>query len=166
MDSTNEFSFVLKPSTVPGAGVGIFAVHDIAEGTKVTALFSDGFVTSRRKVSEIPKIFLDYCIARDNDEYDCPRQFNRMEIGWYLNHSATPNLRIDTDAHYTTRDIKAGEEVLINYNELDEPEDRKQAYYKDQRDIHQSFSIVQFVIKLSSRDSHPANFQICKILIC
>ncbi len=31
---------------------------------------------------------------------------------------------------YAARDIKAGEEILINYNSLEEPEESKKDYYR------------------------------------
>ena len=128
IQDVNEFSFILKSSNL---GIGVFATHDIPEHTRITALFPDGFLISRRKRSEIPNAFIDYCIARDKDLYDCPRRFNQMEVGWYLNHSNSPNLRFDSEAHYTIRDIKAGEEMLIDYNDLNEPEDKKKSYYQN-----------------------------------
>ena len=130
MQKVNEFSFILKPSTIPNGGIGVFATHNIPKNTKITALFPDGFLVTKRNRNEIPDIFIDYCIARDNDLYDCPRRFNQMEIGWYLNHSDSANLRFDSEAHYTTRDVNAGEEMFINYNDLNEPEDKKKDYYK------------------------------------
>ena len=66
-----------------------------------------------------------------------------MEVGWYLNHSAQPNMRIESYQdgqeedcllyvinYHIIRDIKAGEEVLIDYNDLDEPEALKEDFYK------------------------------------
>lgn len=47
MDETTEFSFILKPSTIAGAGVGVFAVEDIKRGTIMSSLFPDGFVSKR-----------------------------------------------------------------------------------------------------------------------
>jgi SET domain-containing protein len=54
-----------------------------------------------------------------------------MEVGWYLNHSFEPNAACkEPDEFYASRDITAGEEVLIDYNSLDEPEDKKDDFYK------------------------------------
>lgn len=60
-----------------------------------------------------------------------------MEIGWYINHSSTPNVgrrncpeRNGEHRLYTIKDIKAGDEIVVDYNELGEPEDVKEDYYK------------------------------------
>ena len=55
-----------------------------------------------------------------------------MEICWYLNHSETPNVSAQKDNHpfYAIKSIKAGDEVVIDYNELNEPDHLKEAYYK------------------------------------
>jgi SET domain-containing protein len=37
------------------------------------------------------------------------------------------------DDFYALRDIAAGEEILIDYNELSEPEDKKDAFYTRSR---------------------------------
>ncbi len=60
-----------------------------------------------------------YCI-RTKGGWWCPLNFNRMSVGWYLNHSATPNLRVAKDWQYrAVRNIKAGEELTIDYATLD-----------------------------------------------
>lgn len=53
------------------------------------------------------------------------------KIGWYINHSREPNIhKIGEDHIVTSRAIKAGEEILIDYNQLNEPEHLKEDYYK------------------------------------
>ncbi|MFW0837647.1 MAG: SET domain-containing protein-lysine N-methyltransferase [Candidatus Komeilibacteria bacterium] len=54
-----------------------------------------------------------------------------MHLGWYLNHSKTPTAYPDDDYKwYTVRDIKAGEEITIDYNLLAEPAEDKADYYR------------------------------------
>ncbi|MBI2097239.1 MAG: SET domain-containing protein [Candidatus Sungbacteria bacterium] len=125
--STNEFSFVLKPST---HGVGVFAVQAIKTGTYLR-LFGDEKELRHRtrhlQKSEVPELFRDYCVDR-GETMMCPEDFGCMPVGWYLNHSNVPNA-IHRDYHwYAARDIAPGEEVTINYNTLEEPEEAKQAY--------------------------------------
>lgn len=121
-----EFSAILKPS--PLGGIGIFAAHDIPAGTKI---FSGQFSPRKMKIKDIPAEFLKYCIFLDDDECHCPERFDRMEIGWYLNHSDKPNIAKKADSRlFSIRDIKAGEEILIDYNQLNEPEHLKEDYYK------------------------------------
>ena len=60
----------------------------------------------------------------------CPKDFGCMEIGWYLNHSKTPNAYHRNYEYYALRDIKTGEEITVDYNTLEEPEEAKENYYK------------------------------------
>ncbi|HEV2601935.1 MAG TPA: SET domain-containing protein-lysine N-methyltransferase [Candidatus Babeliales bacterium] len=133
---STEFSFVLKPS--PIGGVGFFATHDIPSGT---ILFrQENHPVRRLKVCDIPQELLKYCIYINDQECIAPERFDRMEIGWYLNHSFDPNvahqasIEWNDESHvntlYAIKDIKAGDEILMNYNDLDEPEDLKEEFYK------------------------------------
>lgn len=134
----SEFSFMLKPS--PLGGVGVFATHDIPAGTPV---LNQTFEIRTMKVKDIPAPLLKYCIYISDEECLCPERFDRMEIGWYINHSSTPNIaktsklpnaelvkNIKERAVIAIQDIKAGDEILIDYNYLDEPEHLKEDYYR------------------------------------
>jgi len=115
--STNEFSFKLKPSTIEG--VGVFAVHNIAKGTKLM-LKPDGYKSRKIKEKDIPKDLLAYCVR---DKYGihrrCPDEFNHMWLCWFINHSGEPNAKEDVDLMFCAlRDIKAGEEITIDYKTL------------------------------------------------
>jgi SET domain-containing protein len=133
-----EFSCILRPS--PLGGVGVFAIHDIPLGSMV---FNEELIIKRTlKIKDVPKELLQYCIYKNDEECIGPERFDRMEIAWYLNHSATPNiakknlLNGDTindrikKQFYAIKDIKAGDEILIDYNYLNEPEHLKEVYYK------------------------------------
>ena len=88
-DKTDEFSFILKPAQY---GVGVFATHDIKAGTSLR-LFGDETESSGdivRNKQDVPSMFIQYCLDR-RETLICPKDFGRMEIGWYLNHSKTPN---------------------------------------------------------------------------
>jgi len=42
-----------------------------------------------------------------------------MEIGWHMNHSATPNAHRNTEYDFfALRDIRGGEEITIDYRAL------------------------------------------------
>lgn len=127
-NSTNEFSFILKPSQ---HGIGVFAAHDIKVGTFLR-LFGDGKLKNQHRVikkKDVPKIFQEYPLDR-GDTLWCPPDFGAMPIGWYLNHSGTPNAAHKNYDYYATRDIAGGEEILIDYNTLEEPEGTTEDYYK------------------------------------
>jgi len=120
-----EFSFILKPSIL--GGIGVFSTHDIPAETP---LFSGKPTSRRMKIKDIPVDFIKYCIFINDDECLCPERFDRMGIGWYINHSNDPNIGKKADRFITIRAIKSGEEILLDYNELNEPENLKEAYYK------------------------------------
>ncbi len=132
-DKTDEFSFILKPSS---HGVGVFATHNIKQGTYLR-LFSkqDEGVNPDRELpkEDVPASFRGYCVDR-GDTVICPRDFGEMPIGWYLNHSRTPNARHSNLKEdylwYASRDILAGEEILVDYNSLEEPPGAKEGYYR------------------------------------
>lgn len=123
---TTEFSFILKPSTI--SGIGIFATHDIPIGT---SLFSGSLSSRKMNSKDVPSVLLQYCIFLDKDKCLCPRRFDRMEIIWFLNHSKKPNIKKTSYKKIIAiSNIKAGEEILIDYNEFNEPDNLKDYYYK------------------------------------
>jgi SET domain-containing protein len=127
MDTTNEFSFVIKPSS---HGVGVFAVHNIKKGTHLR-LFVDEKTTEHesRVLSkvDVPELFRGHCLDR-GDTMICPPDFGALPMGWYVNHSDTPNAEPgkNPNSHrryrwYALRDIREGEEILFDYKKLEEP---------------------------------------------
>jgi SET domain-containing protein len=129
-NQTDEFSFVLKPAE---HGVGVFAAHDIKEGTYLR-LFGD-YVSDdehndvMRNKEDVPEAFHIYCADR-GDKLWCPVDFGAMPIGWYLNHSGVPSAFHKNYHWYAARDISKGEEITIDYNTIEEPEEAKEDFYK------------------------------------
>lgn len=128
MKTTNEFSFILRPSTIDGGGVGVFTLHPIDKGVLLD-------IWPREKVrllheSEIPESLRMYCVAKENDMWSCPPAFNKMEIGWYMNHSDTPNVFKKDGQFFAKRAIDKDEELLLNYKTLEEPENKREDYYR------------------------------------
>lgn len=122
----SEFSFILKQS--PQGNIGLFAAHDIAKGTLI---FDQPFTLRVIKTNDIPAEFLQFSIPINDTESACPEHFDRMEVGWYMNHSSHPNIekRIDVEyanvidllkalTFYAIKDIKAGEEILIDLDKV------------------------------------------------
>lgn len=128
----SEFSLILKPSTIPDAGIGAFAVRDLPEGEVVSNSKNIPHVVLHR--NDIPDEFVHYCIAQGNDMWLCPKDFNKMECAWFINHSDTPNIGLFFEGEdrllKTIRNVEKGEELVMDYNELDEPEHEKESYYK------------------------------------
>lgn len=115
--------FRLRPSTIPGAGVGVFAVADIPRGTVLKELFAPDDV--RRLTWDefaalgAPAEVKENFATRYETECFLPADLNRISVGWYLNDSDQPNLAHDANYDYfALRDIAAGEELFIRYDDL------------------------------------------------
>lgn len=127
---TDRLSFIVKPSvTVPG-GVGVFALHDIAEGAHMEVFLPD-FEEELIDKNEIPKELQGYCLDQEGGKLLCPKHFNSLDIGNYLNHSTEKaNLRYEKGkGYFASRDIRKGEELLADYRQLGEPSDAWDGYY-------------------------------------
>ena len=115
--------FRLRPSTIAGAGVGVFAVTNIPKGAVLKELF-DGDDVRRLSWAEFaaldaPAEVKENFVTRYETECFLPKCLNRMSVGWYLNDSDDPNLAHDANYEYfAVRDIAAGEELLIRYDDL------------------------------------------------
>jgi len=127
-EGTNEFSFVLKPSN---HGIGVFVVYDIKEGTHLRLFGNESSRENRVRVlpkNEVPIKFRDFCMDR-GETLVCPEDFGNMPVGWYLNHSKNANAEHRDYKWYAKRDLSAGEEILIDYNSLEEPDNAREKYY-------------------------------------
>lgn len=113
--------FRLKVSTISGAGVGVFATHTIEAGTPLPELFGDDdcrWVTAAEFESlGLPEEIVSNFPIQYEDGYSLPLDFNRMSIGWYLNHGP-PNIAHREWNYYALRHIDAGEELFIDYDQL------------------------------------------------
>lgn len=58
---------------------------------------------------------------RTTGGYWAPIDFLRISTGWYMNHDADPNVGSDDEdvTYYALRDIKAGEELTMDYRLMD-----------------------------------------------
>lgn len=128
-NKTTEFSFILKNSE---HGVGVFAAHDIKADTYLR-VFGDennpNDVSVVRKKKDVPEFFRSYCVER-GETMECPNDFSCMEVGWFINHSKTPNAYVRDREFYALQNILTNEEITVDYNSLGEPEETKENYYK------------------------------------
>lgn len=118
MTDPAEPLFVLGPSAIHG--VGVFAVRAIPAGAWLPLFSEDEEIVEVRGDSSIRR---KYCVQDGSDPslFYCPSDFQRMSVGWYMNHSDTPNAGHDGDYVYLVlRDIRAGEEIVIDYGTLGE----------------------------------------------
>ena len=62
---------------------------------------------------------------RTTGGYWAPIDFLRISVGWYMNHSPSPNLLSDDGdvTYYAAKNIAVGEEVTIDYRRMDETYD-------------------------------------------
>jgi SET domain-containing protein len=112
----------LGVSRIPGVnGIGVFAIKDIPKGEAVFPGDDQEMVWVNKEdientETEIKALYDDFCIIKDN-KFGCPKNFNVLTVGWYLNSSNDPNLEIhEDDNFYAIRDIKKGEELTSNYD--------------------------------------------------
>lgn len=114
---------MLRPS--PIEGIGVFAIRDIPKGTKT--MFSkpnasDKWITiAREEVERMPShaqhIITNYSLYDDESYFVPDHGFKKVDVCLFLNHSDQPNVASINDGDYfeATRDIAAGEELLIDY---------------------------------------------------
>ena len=131
-DSTDEFSFVVKPSSIPKAGVGVFATHDIKAGTRL-AMNKEGGDSRVMDDKDIPEDLKHFGVVIEGGKRKVPKEFNHLWLVWFLNHSDDPNieLRMPENNYYSIKDIFRGDELLTDYNKFAEPPEAKEAYYAD-----------------------------------
>jgi hypothetical protein len=135
----SEFNFILMPSKL--GGVGVFAARDFQKGVRI---IGPKFEMRVLRKEQIPQAFHKYCIHKNDEEFFCPPRFDQMQIGWFINHSDEPNMvvmvepskqqdfsrRSENKFLVTRRNISSGDEILIDYNSLNEPEHLKESYYR------------------------------------
>ena len=123
---SNNTYVMLKPSLLEG--VGVFAIRDIPKGCR--EMFGkpdtgeEWITLSKKEVEALPTparfMIGNYCLY-DQDNYFVPAHgFKKMDVSLFLNHSDTPNIISIQDGDYfeAIREIKAGEELVIDYGEI------------------------------------------------
>jgi SET domain-containing protein len=117
---------MLKPS--PIEGIGVFALRAIPKGCR--DMFgkpdqeSEWITVSKNEIEGLPAhaqfLVGNYCLY-DEENYFIPAAgFKKIDLSLFLNHSDEPNIISVHDGDYfeTTRDIKEGEELVIDYGEI------------------------------------------------
>lgn len=125
---TNETSFVVGVSTVPGSGVGLFATHNIAKGAKCSFFEDEGRFYTLEEANRTPrlKMFLQFYGVWKENGWWCSSSHSTMGVGWYMNHSKNPNVGYAEKGWQwiALRDIKAGEEIFSDYEMQCHEDDR------------------------------------------
>ncbi len=112
-------------------GVGVFAIVDIPKNTNpfLNCKKVRWFKFKKDEIASLPKEvaqMIKEFYGSDNGYHYIPNHgLNGNDISFFLNHSLSPNTASDPNdskIFKTTRNIKQGEELFINYKEYD-PED-------------------------------------------
>ena len=121
MPDTNSYTR-LRPSQIHG--VGVFAIRGIPKGVNI---FSDDRSEMiwidkemiQTKSGEARKLYDDFCVL-SNHKYGCPKGFNNLTIGWYINQpleGQEPNVICNDEFDFfAARDIPVGEELTVDYS--------------------------------------------------
>ncbi len=121
--NTNTY-VMLKPSAIEG--IGVFAITDIPKGCR--EMFSkpdaaDEWITiAKKEIESLPAhtqfLVGNYCLYDEGNYFIPAHGFKKMDVALFINHSDTPNIISINDGDYfeTIRDIKTGEELLIDYS--------------------------------------------------
>lgn len=109
-----------KPSTVAGAGDGIFALAGAARG----AFLGMDFPTYRklctdRDVPELPEEVQKF--SWRHIEHVCFEAHDRRSTADLMNHSFDPNVHWHLGYYFAAREIRAGDELFVDYRYLFAP---------------------------------------------
>ena len=121
LNSIKDLKTCLKPSTIPGAGVGVFSLVDIPKDTLIFDVNrSDDFFFKMSEIENLPSNIKDYILGMtDGTEegfyLDVPAF--KIYTAYYINHSFEPNVFWDrrNDELFSIKDIKSGEELTTYY---------------------------------------------------
>tara|TARA_B100000073_G_scaffold140366_1_gene115532 strand:- start:1302 stop:2012 length:711 start_codon:yes stop_codon:yes gene_type:complete len=113
----------IAPSKIEG--VGLFAIKDIPKNTNfIDSNLAHGVYMSEKELLEndIPQDVIDslkdyWCLNNNNDVY-VPLNPNKISFSYFLNHSENPSVKKINGKWMSLRDIKKGEELLENYQDL------------------------------------------------
>lgn len=113
-----ELDLVIKPSKIEG--VGVFANRNLHKGEKFYWDMKIRKIPIKKanKNKKLYEMCDRYCVETKK-YYLCPLNFQAMSIIWFLNHSEKPNLIKSKNCWIVKEKIKKGEELKIDYDDLD-----------------------------------------------
>jgi hypothetical protein len=115
-------------------GVGVFTDAPIPKSACPDLWHPDDLVFVPRAEGAGPQ-YARFCVETVAG-YWCPRDFRRMSLGWYLNHSEAASLVSKGEEYLAARDILPGEELTLDYATLDPDVDNRSTAQSAQVQIH------------------------------
>lgn len=111
----------LGPSKIDGIGCYSDIVIRKGEFVRVFAPEDSRWVPLKKAHASPHKKLIKKFGIRVDGGYWAPVDFLRISVGWYMNHSETPNLQSDDGdvTYYALKDIHPGEEVTMDYRRMD-----------------------------------------------
>jgi len=112
----------LMRSTI--AGIGVVAIKNIPKGTNpFPETRKTQFIAVARNTIEhdtdipltVKKLVKDMCPEEDGSFWFPDYSLNEIGIGYFINHSQTPNMVEDDGDFFAATDIEAGEELTVDY---------------------------------------------------
>ncbi len=120
-----EDAFCVRPSTIPGAGKGLFAQIPIKVGDTIG--YYTGEILSADELNAGRSAGSDYLLFI-TDTHIIDGVGPRANYTRYINHSTEPNAFLITSTRWKSarfeavRDIAPGDEIFFNYGDLFWPE--------------------------------------------
>lgn len=107
----------------PVHGIGVFAVRPIPKGTNpLRSLIKHREISfTHDEIKKLPKGVRKqvemFCFYDKDEVLVSTMGLNTMDFAVYLNHTKTPNIRLNKDGSFETLcDIKNGEELMMDYD--------------------------------------------------
>jgi len=113
-----NYKVYIKDTGNQNMGKGLFAKEKIFKGEVVCNMEDDARVVPNSDVEKLPEKLQGYCYDISDADSVCPKDFNKLSDGWFMNHSCSPNCGATPLSFYQAiamRDIEAGEELTYDY---------------------------------------------------
>ena len=110
----------LRPSKMIKGEIGLFAVQNLKKDTIIAHAdkLNENFVpwVDYFKADKKTQIKIQQFCLQTKDGFFSPNDLNYLSVPWYMNHSCSYNIGFDYKGNFiTTRNIKGGEELAIDY---------------------------------------------------
>lgn len=125
LNSIRDLKTCLKPSTIPGAGVGVFSLVDIPKDTLIFNVErDDDHFFKYSEIEDLPPSVKNYILGMTDgigDGFFLDVPAFKIYTAYYVNHSFEPNIFWDrrTDELFSIRDIEMGEELTTYYKPIE-----------------------------------------------